>query len=135
MTLSRRTLLKSSAAIAPAIISASALANVVAASDRLNVGMIGCGKMANDFHIPQLLSQADVQVVAVCEVDATRRMHAKKRVETKYSQGKTHYKGCDTYVDFREVIARDDIDAVCIATPDHWHAIPIIEACKAGKDV
>ena len=48
---------------------------------------------------------------------------------------KTAYQGCATYVDFRDIIARSDIDAVCIASPDHWHAIPVIEACKAGKDV
>ncbi len=91
--------------------------------------------MANDYHIPQLLKQSDVQVVAVCEVDQTRRQHAQKRVNAKYSTAKKDFKGCRAYSDFRKIIARDDIDAVCIATPDHWHATPIIEACKAGKDV
>jgi predicted dehydrogenase len=137
MTITRRTLLKTAAIMAPTIVSAAALGSQKATrpSDRINVAIIGCGKMANDFHIPQLLNQADVQVVAVCEVDQTRREHAKSRVEAKYSTAKSEYKGCDTYVDFRQIIARDDIDAVCIATPDHWHAIPVIEACKAGKDV
>ena len=137
MTISRRTFLKSSAAIAPAIVSASALGspNSTPPSDRINIALIGCGKMANGYHIPQLLAQPDVQVVAVCEVDQKRREHAKGRVEAKYSNAKTEYKGCDAYVDFREIIERNDIDAVCIATPDHWHAIPVIEACKAGKDV
>lgn len=137
MTISRRTLLKSSAMMAPAIVSASVLGSQTSAapSDRINVAMIGCGKMANDYHIPQLLAQSDAQLVAVCEVDQKRREHAKSRVEAKYSNAKTDYKGCDTYVDFRRIIERSDIDAICIATPDHWHAIPIIEACKAGKDV
>jgi predicted dehydrogenase len=137
MTVSRRTFLKTAASAAPTILTASAFGSTsrAAANDRLNVAIIGCGKMANSYHIPQLLNQPDVQVVAVCEVDQTRRQHAEKRVNDKYSTDKNDFKGCDTYVDFRKIIARDDIDAVCIATPDHWHATPIIEACKAGKDV
>lgn len=137
MIVSRRTFLKSTAAAAPTIVAASALGGTTRAvpNDRLNVAIIGCGKMANNYHIPQLLKQPDVQVVAVCEVDETRRKHAEKRVNDKYTNDKKDFKGCDTYVDFRKIVARDDIDAVCIATPDHWHATPIIEACKAGKDV
>ncbi len=104
-------------------------------SERLTVAIIGCGKMANDYHLPELLAQADVQVVAVCEVDQNRREHAQKRVNDKYSTDKQDFRGCDSYIDFRQVLARSDIDAVCIATPDHWHATPLIEACKAGKDV
>jgi predicted dehydrogenase len=74
--------------------------------------------------------------VAVCEVDAKRREHAKARVEKAYSEGKrADFKGCGAYADFRELLARKDINAVCIATPEHGHAIPAIEACKAGKDV
>jgi len=103
-------------------------------SERITVGFIGCGKMANDYHLSTLLRFGDVQALAVCEVDKTRRQHAKKRVEDAYSKN-GDYKGCDEYTDFRELIARDDVDAVVIAAPDHWHAIPIIEACKAGKDV
>lgn len=88
-----------------------------------------------NFHLPQLLKQPDVQVVAVCEVDKTRREHAEKRVNDHDGTEKRKFNGCDTYFDYRKVIAREDIDAVCIATPDHWHAHPVIEACKAGKDV
>ena len=111
MAVSRRTFLKSSAAIVPAIVSASALgsSNSTRPSDRITVAMIGCGKMANDYHIPQLLTQSDVQLVAVCEVDQKRRERAKSRVEAKYSSAKTEYKGCDTYVDFRNIIERTDI--------------------------
>jgi predicted dehydrogenase len=103
-------------------------------SERITVGFIGCGKMANDYHLSTLLKMGDVQALAVCEVDKTRREHARQRVEKAYA-GKADWKGCAEYVDFRELIARPDIDAVCIATPDHWHASAIIEACKAGKDV
>ncbi len=96
-------------------------------SERITVGFIGCGKMANDYHLPELLGFGDVQALAVCEVDKKRREHAKKRVEKAYGE-KKEYKGCATYVDFRELVGRQDIDAVCIATPEHWHAIPAIEA-------
>jgi len=124
------------AVAAPAVVPRSVFAGEEKAppSERVMVGFIGCGKMANDYHLRTLLKFGDVQALAVCEVDTTRREHAKKRVEDAYGKDAT-YQGCDQYVDFREVIARDDVDAVCIATPDHWHAIPIIEACKAGKDV
>jgi len=69
------------------------------------------------------------QVVAVCDVDSKRTDYAKKLVEKQYGSG------CATYKDFRELIANNDIDAVSIVTPDHWHALPAIEAAKAGKDI
>ena len=127
----RRTFLKS-VAVGLTVVRSSALGNASrpAASDRIVVGMIGCGKMANDYHIPSLLGLNDVQVVAVCDVDRSRRQHAKGRVDSKY--GNTD---CHITEDYRDIVARDDIDAVCIATPDHWHAIPILDACRAGKDV
>jgi predicted dehydrogenase len=103
-------------------------------SERITVGFIGCGLMANSYHLKTLLGFGDVQAVAVCEVDRTRREAAKHRVEKAY-EGKTVSKGCDAYADFRELISRKDIDAVCIATPEHWHAIQAIEAMKSGKDV
>jgi predicted dehydrogenase len=103
-------------------------------SERITVGFIGCGKMANDYHLPELLGFGDVQALAVCEVDRTRREHAQRRVDEAYNK-KAGYKGCAAYADFRELVGRKDIDAVCIATPEHWHAIAAIEAMKAGKDV
>jgi predicted dehydrogenase len=103
-------------------------------SERVTVGFIGCGKMAHDFHLPSLLSFSDVQAVAVCDPDTTRREHARQVVVDAYSKD-CRIATCDVYEDFRDLLARKDIDAVVIATPDHWHAIPLIEACKAGKDV
>ncbi|HEY2951413.1 MAG TPA: Gfo/Idh/MocA family oxidoreductase [Verrucomicrobiae bacterium] len=137
--LTRRQFLKGAATAAiamPAIVPRSVFGaeGKTPPSERVNVGFIGCGKMANDYHLSTLLKFGDVQALAVCEVDKTRRAHARKRVEDAYSKDTT-YKGCAEYTDFRELLARKDIDAVCIATPEHWHAIPIIEACKAGKDV
>ncbi len=136
--ISRRRFVRGLAAAvaAPVVVPRSVLGGEgkVPPSERITVGFIGCGKMANDYHLRTLLGLADVRALAVCEVDATRREHAKKRVDDAYRDDGAS-KGCDAYVDFRELIAREDVDAVCIATPDHWHAIPIIEACKAGKDV
>jgi predicted dehydrogenase len=127
--LDRRDFLKASAAGLPLLLPSFAVAadDKPAPSERLNLGFIGLGTM-NRGHLNHFLGQDDVQVLAVCDVDTTRREAAKQTVETKY-------KGCTGYKDFRELLARKDIDAVVIATPDHWHAIPVIEACKAKKDV
>ena len=119
--------------LAPA--SALGAEGIVSPNARIAVGFIGTGKMAHDYHLSTLSGFADVQCAAVCDVDTTRREHAKKFIEDRYSKAGRAGKGCDLYNDFRELLARKDIDAVVIATPDHWHAIPLIEACKAGKDV
>jgi len=76
------------------------------------------------------LNRNDVQYVAVCDVRKGPREAAKGKVDKKY--GNTD---CKDYVDFREILGRTDIDVVHIATPDHWHAIQVIEACRSGKDV
>jgi len=138
-SLTRRSFVKgvvSTAVAFPAIVPRTVFGSEEKAppSERITVGFIGCGKMANDYHLSTLLKFGDVQALAVCEVDRNRREHAKQRVEKAYAENGA-YKGCAAYADFRELLARDDIDAVVIATPEHWHAIPIIEACKAGKDV
>ena len=136
----RRTFVKSAAAaaLAPTLITRPAWSGIgrrKSPNQRKTVALIGCGKMAKDYHLPELLKQPDVQLVAVCEVDKTRRDVFQNRVNQHYSSAKQEYNGCDAGFDFRDIIARDDIDAVCIATPDHWHALPIIAACQAGKDV
>jgi predicted dehydrogenase len=105
------------------------------ANDRITLGFIGVGTM-NRGHLRTFLSSADVQVVAVCDVVAERRDDAKKVAEERYAkETKGTYKGCTAYADFRELLARKDIDAVVIATPDHWHAIPCVLAARAGKDI
>ncbi len=136
--ISRRQFIQTSVAVAvPMIVPRAVLGGprYTPPSERITIGFIGCGKMANDFHLSTLLGFADVQALAVCDVDTNRRKAAKKRIEDAYTRSATAYKGCDDYNDFRELLARKDIDAVVIATPEHWHAIPIIEACKAMKDV
>jgi predicted dehydrogenase len=135
--LHRRDFLKASAAGLPLLMSSSVFgADKPPPSERLNIGFIGVGKQ-NRGHLGHFLGQADVQVLAVCDVDTTRREAAKKTVEDKYAEATKSgtYKGCTGYKDFHELLARKDIDAVVIATPDHWHAIPVIEACKAKKDI
>lgn len=124
-------------AASPALSLASAKPKRVAPSDRLTLGFIGMGTM-NRGHLNRFLGRDDVQVVAVCDVDASRRNDAKTKVDQKYSAAKekgSDSQSCAAFKDFRELLARQDIDAVVIATPDHWHAIPVIEACKAKKDI
>jgi predicted dehydrogenase len=139
--LSRRNFLRGAATTAlglPALLPSFAPADEkkAPANDRVGIAFIGVGTQ-NRGHLNYFLGQKDVQVLAVCDVDTSRRDNAKSIVEKKYAEPlKTgQYKGCSAYVDFREILGRKDIDAVVIATPDHWHAIPAIEACQAGKDV
>jgi predicted dehydrogenase len=121
---------------APWLLSGRGFGEETAPSERITLGFIGMGKM-NQHHLNWFLGNRDTQVLAVCDVDTTRREHAQKTVEERYGQENKDgaYEGCAAYVDFRELLSRQDIDAVVIATPDHWHAIPVIEACQAGKDV
>ncbi len=93
------------------------------AADRLRLGFIGVGNRGSQL-LTAFLAQSDMEVVAVCDVYRPYLERAKQRVA-----------GADTYRDFRKLIEREDIDAVVIATPDHWHAIQAIDACNAGKDV
>jgi predicted dehydrogenase len=88
-------------------------------------------------HLGAFLGNKAVQVVAICDVVEERRQAALKSVENRYAEDKQNglFKGCTVYNNFRELLARKDIDAVVIATPDHWHAIPCIEAAKAGKHI
>jgi predicted dehydrogenase len=132
----RRTFLQRAAAAAAGPLILGHAAGRAAANERLGLGFIGLGTM-NRGHLGFFLGQKDVQVLAVCDVDTTRREAAKKTVESRYAEAVKggQYKGCDAYNDFRELLGRKDIDAVVIATPDHWHTIPAVEAVKAGKDV
>lgn len=136
-TPSRRSFLQTAAGAvaAPFILPSRVWSAETAPNARLNIGFIGMGKM-NGGHLGNFLGRENVQVVAVCDVDTNRREHAKKRVEEAYGKkAGGGYKGCAAYNDFRELLARKDIDAVVVATPDHWHAYIGIAAVKAGKDV
>lgn len=132
----RRAFLKKSAvagsAIAmPYVITSNALGQngVPPASDRIVMGGIGIGNQGGGDQ-SNFLNRKDVQYVAVSDVRTPTREKAKHKVDEKYNNT-----DCQEYNDFRELLARTDIDAVHIATPDHWHAIMVIEACRSGKDV
>ncbi|MGC8743622.1 MAG: Gfo/Idh/MocA family protein [Verrucomicrobiia bacterium] len=128
-----------SAGALPQIVSPSVLGanGEVSPSNRITLGFIGTGDHGINRNINGFIRHKDAMIVAVCDVDKSRREQAKKFVEDRYSQQlkDAQYKGCDAYSDFREIINRKDIDAVMISTPDHWHVIPAIMAVKAGKDV
>jgi predicted dehydrogenase len=132
----------------PHIIRSSALGadGSVAASKRVTLGVIGTGNQGTN-DLRAFLSDERVHVIAVCDVNretdgywngaVAGRDPAKRIVEGHYAAKAPSgtYKGCDTYEDFRELLARRDLDAVLIATPDHWHAILVVEAAKARKPI
>ncbi|MBI9016260.1 MAG: Gfo/Idh/MocA family oxidoreductase [Phycisphaerae bacterium] len=134
--LNRRKFLKSAASIGfgacvfPAIIPAGALGmnGDVAPSNKIIMGCAGMGGMGSA-NTNNFLGFNDVQVVAVCDVDKNHLESGKNLVKRKYG------KECDGYHDYRDMIARKDIDAVMFALPDHWHAVAAIDAAKAGKDL
>ncbi len=133
----RRFLQQSAAAAAPIVVPASVFGRQgqAAPSNRIGLGFIGVGTM-NYGHVKRALGTADTQVLAVCDVDKDRREFNKRAADMHYSkQAGTTTKGCDAVNDYREILDRKDIDAVVVATPDHWHAIIAIAAMKAGKDV
>ena len=116
----------------PYLVRSSALgkAGGVAASERITLGFIGVGSHGTGMNLKTFLGQPDAQAVAVCDVDSNYLNRARNMVNQKYGSG-----DCATYNDFREIITRDDIDAVVISTPDHWHALMSVMAAKTGKDV
>lgn len=104
-------------------------------NDRITMGVIGTGTQGRGL-MHGFLNMPDTQVVAVCDVDTHRREHHRKMVEEHYSiKQDKNFKGCAEFKEFQGVLDRKDIDAVVVATPDHWHAIIAIAACNAGKDV
>jgi len=140
--LSRRQFLKTSlagaagAVVLPTIVPPSVFGKD-APSNKIQIGQIGCGRIANEMDMPGILRQDVARVVAVCDLDSRRLGLAKDRVEKHYA-GKT---GSQTalvvkaYGDYRDLLKDGQIDAVAISTPDHWHSEPVIAAALAGKDV
>lgn len=137
--IARRGLLRAAGAAAiggPWVVAASALgkAGRPAPSERVTVGIIGVGGRGSA-HLQAFLHES--QVVAVADPYLRKRRAAQQRVDSHYAEtlGKGTYRGCTAYNDFRELLARNDIDAVSICTPDHWHAVPAVAAAASGKDV
>jgi predicted dehydrogenase len=150
MTTTRRRFLGQAASLvaAPTIIP-SLVRGADAPSKRINMGFIGMGNRGMGV-MEAFLKHADVQGLAVCDVASKHfrvnngkqsrdygLVAAKAAMENAYSAQSASgtWKGCDTYQDFRELLAREDIDAVMVATPDHWHGIITMAALQAGKDV
>ncbi len=114
---------------APAIIPSHVLGKD-APSNKITVGFIGTGGHGMHWNLSSYLDQKDARVLVACDVDQSHLNTAKKTIDGHYGN-----KDCATTKDFREVLARDDIDAVMISTPDHWHTLMSVMAMRAGKDV
>jgi len=115
----------------PSIIPSRALgkAGSIAPSNRIVMGAIGVGSMGTGDMVG-LMRKEGVQMMAVCDVDKNHRDRAKNHCNNHYKN-----KDCQAYLDFRELLARSDIDAVCTALPDHWHGVICEAIAKAGKDI
>jgi predicted dehydrogenase len=109
------------AAAAPRAVRA---ANLLGANEKIRLGFIGVANRGGQL-IDGFMAHDDMEIVAVCDVDQEALSRAKEKVGGR----------AETHTDFRKLIERNDVDAVVIATPDHWHAIQMIMACDAGKDV
>lgn len=132
MQTSRRNFIKHmmvTAVAAPFILPSRAWAAKAPTQGNVRMGFIGVGGQGGGSLLPVFLGN-DAHVVAVCDVNNVRRDAAKKKVDEACQNT-----DCIAYNDFRELLACKDIDAVCIATPDHWHAAITVAALRAGKDV
>jgi predicted dehydrogenase len=106
-------------------------------NDRVTMGFIGCGRQTYQQNIPLFVRTPGVQALAVCDVDSWRLENAVQQIKAQYDSGKVKgtFSDVTRYADYRELLARDDLDAVMIGAPDHWHAAMALDAMKAGKDV
>ena len=133
--LNRRQFVKNSLAGAagliavPTVLPASVVfgKNGVMPNDIINLGFIGVGRMGGG-HLNSFLKFPDVRIVSICDVRKDRRDNAKQKVDSNYGDTR-----CATYSDYRELLARKDVDAIVTASPDHWHALIGVEAAKQGK--
>jgi predicted dehydrogenase len=128
----RRRFLKTagSAAMLPVVLRGNAAqSSTTSANSRINVGVIGMGMMGPS-NTDSMLALSDCQVVAACDIDANHLQAAVKKVNDAYGN-----EDCKGYHDYRELLAREDIDAVMIAVPDHWHEIVATEAARRKKDI
>ena len=144
-SINRRSFLKQTGAVltaavsAPLVLPSSVLGRegVTAPNSRVNMAFIGCGRQTYKKNLPLFMRTKGVKVVAVCDVDSWRLDQTIEQIKKQYATGRVRgkYTPVDKYVDYNDVLARKDVDAVMIATPDHWHAKMAVDAMKAGKDV
>ncbi len=108
-----------------------------APSNKINIGQIGCGRIAMSHDIVDAMGFDEARIVAVCDVDSKRVNKAKEFVDKAYQEktGKAKYMNTKIYENYQDMLLNKDIDAVMISTPDHWHSQPAIEAAVAGKDI
>jgi len=134
MKITRRDLVRSAAlgaAVAPLIIPSRAWG----ANSRIRVGQIGCGRIAQGHDMPGVIKSDLADYVAICELDAKRLADGVAIIEKSYAERGVQAPKIRTFDNYRELVARKDIDAVVISTPDHWHAEVALAAIEAGKDV
>jgi predicted dehydrogenase len=134
----RSFLIRSAAAIGFPTIVPSTLFGQSAPSNQIQVAQLGCGRIARSSEFPGILRHHNLaRFVAVSDVDTVRLSDAKELLDQRYTQmlGAGKFAPVKTYEDYREMLADTSIDAVCISTPDHWHAQPAMEAALAGKDI
>lgn len=108
-----------------------------APSNKINIGQIGCGRIAVTHDLMETFKYDNARIVAMADVDGNRLKSGKKLIEGWYTKktGNANYIDVKTYDDYHDLLANKDIDAVMISTPDHWHAQPAIEAALAGKHI
>ncbi|MBN1560898.1 Gfo/Idh/MocA family oxidoreductase [candidate division KSB1 bacterium] len=127
---------RTTAAIAAPMIVPSFVLGKNAPSNRINVGQIGCGRIARDHDLPETMKYDNARVMAVSDLDVKRLEEGKQFIATWYEKNKNKkISDIKTYADYKDLLADKEIDAVIISTPDHWHAQPAIEAALAGKDI
>jgi len=126
------------AVVAPYFIPGSVLgfAGRAPANERIRTGHIGVGGQGSG-HVGAMLGNPETQVMAICDPFQSKREANRQRAQDRYAEeiGKGTYKGCDAYADFRDLVTRDDIDAVIIASPEFWHALHAVWAMRHRKDV
>ena len=108
-----------------------------APSNKINIGQIGCGRIARTHDLAETFKYDQAHIMAIADLDRNRLQLGKKLVEGWYTKktGNENYVDIKTYDDYHELLANKDIDAVIISTPDHWHAQPAMEAAIAGKHI
>jgi predicted dehydrogenase len=140
--LSRRQFLRTTLAgvagvtIVPTIVPSSVL-GADAPSNKIQIGQIGCGRIAHDMDMPGILKHDIARIVAVCDLDSKRLQHGKAFVEGTYAKklGSDKAVAVKTFSDYRELLRDGHVDAIAVSTPEHWHAELVIAGALAGKDI
>ena len=142
---SRRKFLKNTVKITAGTMALSSFPTIVPASvfgksapsNKINIGQIGCGRIARSHDLAETFKYDNAHIMAIADVDRNRLQDGKKLIEGWYTKktGKENYVDVKMYDDYHDLLSNKDIDAVMISTPDHWHAQPAIEAALAGKHI